>query len=437
MKPVTIVGAGLAGCEAAWQLVRRGIPVCLYEMRPHKMTPAHRTGHWAELVCSNSLRAAGTENAVGLLKAEMRLLDSLILEAADATAIPAGGALAVDRSRFSAYIEEKLRAQPGLTVVEQEVDEIPAGLTILAAGPLASDRLTQKIQNLTGSTALYFHDAIAPIVDGASVDMEKAFFASRYGKGDGSDYLNCPMNQAEYQSFYQALVSAEVFPLRDFEQEKHFTGCMPLESMARYGEDAIRFGPLKPVGLELPDGGEAYAVLQLRKENVGGTMYNLVGCQTRLTQGEQRRVFRMIPGLERAEFLRYGSMHRNTFLNAPQLLDAYQRLRTREDLYFAGQITGVEGYVESAASGLMAGMTAAAQVLGKTLPVFPETTAHGGLLRFLQAGGGGSFQPMNVNFGLLPPLSQKIRGKKERNAALAQRALTDMDVFARIWTTNC
>ena len=277
MKPVTIVGAGLAGCEAAWQLVRRGIPVCLYEMRPHKMTPAHRTGHWAELVCSNSLRAAGTENAVGLLKAEMRLLDSLILEAADATAIPAGGALAVDRSRFSAYIEEKLRAQPGLTVVEQEVDEIPAGLTILAAGPLASDRLTQKIQTLTGSTALYFHDAIAPIVDGASVDMEKAFFASRYGKGDGSDYLNCPMNQAEYQSFYQALVSAEVFPLRDFEQEKHFTGCMPLESMARYGEDAIRFGPLKPVGLELPDGGEAYAVLQLRKENVGGTMYNLVG----------------------------------------------------------------------------------------------------------------------------------------------------------------
>jgi len=430
MEFINVIGAGLSGCEAAWQLLRRGVPVRLFEMRPGKMTPAHRSGGWAELVCSNSLRAAGVENAVGLLKAEMRLLDSLILQAADATAIPAGGALAVDRERFSAYIEEKLRSFPDLQVVEQELTEIPAGLTILAAGPLASDALTRAILELTGSEELYFHDAIAPIVEASSIDMEKAFFASRYGKGDGTDYLNCPMNKEEYLAFYEALVGAEVFPLRDFEKEKHFTGCMPVESMARYGEDAIRFGPLKPVGLELPDGSQAYAVLQLRKENAEGSMYNLVGCQTRLTRGEQQRVFRMIPGLEQAEFLRYGSMHRNTFINSPQVLDGYQRLKTREDLYFAGQITGVEGYVESAASGLMAGMLAAAQFRGEALPEFPETTAHGSMLRFLRAGGGGSFQPMNVNFGLFPPLSQKIRNKKERYAALAQRALSDMQAFA-------
>ncbi|NLD84152.1 MAG: methylenetetrahydrofolate--tRNA-(uracil(54)-C(5))-methyltransferase (FADH(2)-oxidizing) TrmFO [Clostridiales bacterium] len=429
MEAVTIVGAGLAGCEAAWQLLRRGVPVRLCEMRPGKTTPAHRTGHWAELVCSNSLRAAAPENAVGLLKAEMRLLDSLVLQAADATAIPAGGALAVDRTRFSAYIEEKLRALPGLTVIEEEVTDIQAGLTILAAGPLASDGLTQAILALTGQDQLYFHDAIAPIVDGASVDMEKAFFASRYGKGDGTDYLNCPMNREEYLAFYHALVTAEVFPLRDFEKEKHFSGCMPLESMARYGEDAIRFGPLKPVGLELPGGGEAYAVLQLRKENAEGSMFNLVGCQTRLLQKEQRRVFGLIPGLEQAEFLRYGSMHRNTFLHAPLLLDPWQRLRTRPDLYFAGQITGVEGYVESAASGLMAGRCAAAQALGEPLPEFPAATAHGSLLRFLQSGGPGGFQPMNVNFGLFPPLKQRVRGKKEKAAALAQRALEDMQAF--------
>ena len=436
MEFVNIIGAGLAGCEAAWQLLRRGVAVRLFEMRPHRMTPAHRSANWAELVCSNSLRAAGLENAVGLLKEEMRLLDSLIMAAADATAIPAGGALAVDRERFSAYIQTKLREFANLTVIEEEVAQLPDGLTIVAAGPLASDALTETIIGLTGSQQLYFHDAIAPIVDGSSVDMNKAFFASRYGKGDGTDYLNCPMDKEEYLAFYQALVTAEVFPLRDFEKEKHFSGCMPVESMARYGEDAIRFGPLKPVGLERPDGSQAYAVLQLRKENAEGSMFNLVGCQTRLTQGEQRRVFRMIPGLEQAEFLRYGSMHRNTFINSPALLDPYQRLRSRQDLYFAGQITGVEGYVESAASGLMAGIFAAAQFCGGELPQFPANTAHGGLLRFLQAGGSGSFQPMNVNFGLFPPLAQKIRGKKEKYAALSQRALTEMSAFAQAIRAN-
>jgi len=428
---VTIIGAGLAGCEAAWQLLQRGVSVTLYEMRPSVMTPAHKTGDFAELVCSNSLRAASTENAVGLLKEEMRRMGSLIMEAADATSIPAGGALAVDRSRFSAYIREKLESCPGLTILEQEVTEIPEGLAVIAAGPLASPALTEKILALTGSEELFFHDAIAPIVDGDSVDLTKAFFASRYGKGDGTDYLNCPMNKEEYLRFYQELLNAEVFPLREFEKEKHFTGCMPVESMARYGEDSIRFGPLKPVGLELPEGGEAYAVLQLRKENAEGTMYNLVGCQTRLMQAEQRRVFRMIPGLEHAEFLRYGAMHRNTYLNSPRVLDHHQRWVGRDTLYFAGQMTGVEGYVESAASGLMAGVSAAAQALEQELPVFPVETALGSMQVFLNTING-NFQPMNVNFGLFPPLKEKFRGKKEKFAKLSERALSVMDGFAAL-----
>ncbi len=428
VKPVTIVGAGLAGCEAAWQLLQRNIPVTLYEMRPNQMTPAHKTGHFAELVCSNSLRAAGLQNAVGLLKEEMRRMGSLVMTAADATAIPAGGALAVDRQAFSAYIEHALAQCAGLTICREEVTALPAGLTIIAAGPLASDQLTQDILRVTGEEQLFFHDAIAPIVDGASVNMEKAFFASRYGKGDGNDYLNCPMNKEEYLRFYTELVQGEVFPLREFEKEKHFSGCMPLESMARFGEDAIRFGPLKPVGLTLPGGGEAYAVLQLRKENAAGTMYNLVGCQTRLLQKEQKRIFGLIPGLEQAEFLRYGAMHRNTYLQSPDLLDRHQRLLTRPDLYFAGQITGVEGYVESAASGLMAGVTAAAQAMDEALPVFPGETALGALQNFLQTKTN-SFQPMNVNFGLFPPLQVRFHGKKEKYALLAERALDRLAAF--------
>lgn len=426
---VNIIGAGLAGCEAAYQLLRRGAAVRLYEMRPAQLTPAHQGGGFAELVCSNSLRAAALTNAVGLLKEEMRRLDSLIMQAADATAVPAGGAVAVDRLQFSAYIERVLRAHPQLTVIEQEVTAIPDGLTIIAAGPLASPALSEVIANLCGEEHLFFHDAIAPIIDAASIDMNTAFFASRYGKGDGCDYLNCPMTERQYHDFYQQLVGAEVTPLHHFEQEKHFAGCMPIESMARYGEDTIRFGPMKPVGLTLPSGGEAYAVVQLRKENQQGSAYNMVGFQTRLRQGEQRRVFRMIPGLEQAEFLRYGSMHRNTYINAPKLLDDLLRLQGHPELLFAGQISGVEGYVESAASGLMAGIFAAALMRGIEAPLPPETTAHGALLRFLHTGSG-NFQPSNINFGLFPPLpaAGKLK-KKDKYAHYAQRALLDIARF--------
>jgi len=430
MEAVNVIGAGLAGSEAAWQLLSRGIPARLYEMRPAKTTPAHTGGAFAELVCSNSLRAASLENAVGLLKEEMRWLDSLILAAADATAVPAGGALAVDRRLFSALVERRLRRQPGLTVIREEVTDLPEGLTIVAAGPLASEPLTRAILELTGREQLFFHDAIAPIVAADSVDLSAAYFASRYGKGGDGDYLNCPLDQEQYLRFYHELVKAERFPLRNFEQEKHFSGCMPLESLARYGEDALRFGPMKPVGLNRPDGTRPYAVLQLRKENAEGGMYNLVGCQTRLLQSEQRRVFRLIPGLAGAEFLRYGAMHRNTYLNSPQLLDQFQRLKGRPDIYFAGQITGVEGYVESAASGLLAGIAAAAQVLGKPLPLFPPETALGALLNFLQRPQA-DFQPMNINFGLFPPLQELPRRKRERKTALAERALASLEALRR------
>lgn len=429
MEPVKIIGAGLAGCEAAWQLISRQVPVVIYEMRPAVTTPAHSTAAFAELVCSNSLRGAALTNGVGLLKEEMRRLDSLIIRAADATAVPAGGALAVDRNRFSAYIEEALRSNPLVQVIEEEVTTIPEGLTIVAAGPLASPALSSAIADLVGCQHLYFHDAIAPIVDAASINMETAFFASRYGKGGGSDYLNCPMDKAQYEEFYQQLLGAEVTPLHDFEKEKHFSGCMPIESMARLGRDAIRFGPMKPVGIELPGGGSAYGIVQLRKEDEAGTAYNIVGFQTRLKQGEQRRVFRLIPGLEQAEFLRYGSMHRNTYLNAPRLLDPWMRLRGREDLFFAGQISGVEGYVESAAGGLLAGIFAAALCCHKPLPHFPEETAHGSLLRFLQTAKG-NFQPSNINFGLFPPLDLKKKiPKKERYQMYAERALAALDSF--------
>lgn len=425
---ITIIGAGLAGCEAAFQLLRQGWRVRLLEMRPAVMTPAHKGGGLAELVCSNSLRANNPENAVGLLKEELRRCHSLIMAAADATAVPAGGALAVDRRRFSAYIEEQLAAFPRLELVRREAVELPSGPLIVAAGPLASPALAQELAALAGSAALFFHDAIAPIVDGASIDRERAFPASRYNKGGGDDYLNCPFNRDEYLHFYRELVAAELFPLPEFEQEKHFSGCMPIESMARYGEDAIRYGPLKPVGLTRPDGSQPYAVVQLRREDLAGSMYNLVGFQTRLRRGEQERVFRLIPGLERAEFLRYGAMHRNTYLNAPQLLDCFQRLRSQPRLRFAGQITGVEGYVESTASGLMAGVFAAAELAGEQPRPFPRETALGSLAAFTQTVSG-DYQPMNVNFGLFPPLAQRPRGKRERGAALAARALAALDAF--------
>ncbi|NLF80431.1 MAG: methylenetetrahydrofolate--tRNA-(uracil(54)-C(5))-methyltransferase (FADH(2)-oxidizing) TrmFO [Clostridia bacterium] len=435
MKPVTIIGAGLAGSEAAYQLLRRGIPVRLYEMRPDVMTPAHSSGNFAELVCSNSLRAAAATNAVGLLKEEMRRLGSLIIAAADANAVPAGSALAVDRRLFSLTVEQTLRAHPLLTVVNEEMRDIPAGggLTIIAAGPLPSPALSRTIADLTGEDHLFFHDAIAPIIDADSIDIKAAFFASRYGKGSGDDYLNCPMGKAQYRSFWQALVHAEVTPLHDFEQEKHFAACMPVESMARYGEDALRFGPLKPVGLELPQGGEAYAVVQLRRENREGSAYNMVGFQTRLRHWEQRRVFQMIPGLQDAEFLRYGSMHRNTYINAPRLLDGAFRLKQRPEILFAGQISGVEGYVESAASGLMAGIFAAALMFGEPLPQFPRESAHGALLHHL-SNSAGNFQPSNVNFSLFPPVATTVRqGKAGRNLAYSERALQAIDDFIQVY----
>ena len=410
IKQVNIIGAGLAGSEAAYQLARRRVPVRLYEMRPGKLTPAHKGGGFAELVCSNSLRAAQITNAVGLLKEEMRQLDSLVMQAADATSVPAGAALAVDREQFSAYIEQELRNHPLVTVCEEEVTAIPEGLTIIAAGPLASPALSEVIADLCGEEHLFFHDAIAPIIDAASIDMNTAFYASRYGKGDGYDYRNCPMNKEQYQQFYQQLVTAEVTPLHHFEQEKHFAGCMPIESMARYGEDAIRFGPMKPVGLELPGGGEAYAVVQLRKENKQGSAYNMVGFQTETPPGGAAQGLPYdTAGLKnRRNSSVMVQCHRNTYINAPKLLDSSMRLHGHPNILFAGQISGVEGYVESASSGLMTGIFAAALARDIEPPSFPDTTAHGALLRFLQAGCG-NFQPRNINFGLFVPLSEKTK----------------------------
>ena len=429
MERVKIIGAGLAGSEAAFQLIRRGIPVTLFEMRPQVMTPAHSGGGFAELVCSNSLRSNEVTNAVGLLKEEMRRLGSLVIAAADAHSVPAGGALAVDRKNFSAAIENTLRSDPLLSVINEEVREVPEGLTIIAAGPLVSPGLSYALAEVCGTEHLFFHDAIAPIIEAASINIKTAFFASRYGKGSGDDYLNCPMTKEQYLRFYHELVRAEVTPLHSFEQEKHFAGCMPIESMARYGEDTMRFGPLKPVGIELPPGGEAYAVVQLRKENKEGSAYNLVGFQTRLKQGEQRRVFQLIPGLEDAEFLRYGAMHRNTYINAPGLLDQFMRLRGKENIIFAGQISGVEGYVESVAGGLMAGIFAAALAYDVPLPVFPRETAHGSLLNFLQTGTQ-DFQPSNINFSLFPPLAlMKKVNKKEKSTMYANRALAAIEKF--------
>ena len=432
MKHISIIGAGLAGSEAAWQAAQRGAEVTLYEMRPEKQTPAHKTGGFAELVCSNSLRGAGLENAVGVLKEEMRRLGSLIMAAADATRVPAGGALAVDRHGFSDYITQRIEAHPQIHVVRTEVQKIPLSedmVTIVASGPLTEGALADDIARRTGGDSLYFYDAAAPIVSLESVDMTKAYRASRYGKGEAA-YINCPMTEAEYRAFYEALVTAEKAPTHGFEKEKFFEGCMPVEVMAARGEDTLLYGPLKPVGLEHPvTGVRPFAVVQLRQDNAEGTLYNIVGFQTHLKWPEQRRVFGMIPGLEHAEFLRYGVMHRNTFLNAPRhLLPTYQ-LRGEERLLFAGQMTGVEGYVESASSGLVAGINAARIARREAPLIFPETTCHGALAHYITTGEADHFQPMNVNFGLLPPLPQRIRKKREKKQRLAERALADIEAF--------
>lgn len=426
---VEVIGAGLAGCEAAWQAARLGARVTLREMKPGKKTPAHSADSFAELVCSNSLRSADVTNASGLLKEEMRRMGSLIMEACDASRVAAGGALAVDRVKFSEYITEKIKAHPLISVREEEVAKIPEGVTVVVAtGPLTSDALASDISRRLGG-GLYFFDAAAPIVSFESIDMTKAFFASRYGKGD-SDYINCPMTREEYVAFRSALAEAEEAPLHEADRElkfKVFEGCMPVEVMARRGEDTLRFGPMKPVGITNPETGESYyAVVQLRRENEEGTMYNIVGFQTHLKFPEQRRVFGMIPGLESAEFLRYGVMHRNTFLNSPELLGADYSLREDGNIFFAGQMTGVEGYIESAASGFVAGVNAALRAGGRGPFIFPRTMMTGAMANYVWKGGAGDFQPMNASFGIIEPLENRVRGgKRARYAAYAERALDE------------
>ena len=434
MPRINIYGAGLAGCEAAWQAARRGVQVRLFEMKPHKMTPAHHSEGFAELVCSNSLRSDCISNAVGLLKEEMRRLNSLVMQAADATRVPAGSALAVDRAKFSQYITDCIRNHPNIEVVEEEVSSLEEGIvTVIATGPLTSDAMAQFITGELGCGKLHFFDAAAPIVDASTINMDVAFFASRYDKGD-ADYINCPMNKEQYDAFWQALTTAEEAQLKEFDKEsqkdvKVFEGCMPVEVMARRGYDTLRYGPLKPVGLIDPRVGEEfYAVVQLRKENREGTMFNLVGFQTHLTFPEQRRVFRMIPGLENAEFLRYGVMHRNTYLNSPGLLDNTYAMITRPDVFFAGQMTGVEGYVESAGSGLLAGINAANCALGKDKLTLPEETMLGAMAGYVSHGGVGAFAPMNANFGIVNPLGYRVKGgKTAKNEKLAERALAIID----------
>ena len=425
---LTIIGAGLAGCEAAWQAAQRGVAVTLHEMKPEKYSPAHHLPGLAELVCSNSLRGDSLENAVGLLKEELRRCGSLIMEAAEATRVPAGGALAVDRQLFSDYVTAKIAAHPLIRVAHGEIKTLPAeGTIIIASGPLTSDALAASLSDLTGDR-LYFYDAIAPIVAADSLDMTKVFAASRYGKGDGDDYLNCPMNGEEYRLFVEELQTGEKVATRDFEKLVHFEGCMPVEELAGRGVETLRFGPMKPVGLVDPHTGvEPHAVIQLRAENREKTMYNLVGFQTKLTWPEQRRIFKLIPGLERAEFVRLGSMHRNTFINAPALLLATQQLKSDPRILFAGQITGVEGYVESAGSGFLAGITAAQRVKGLPDPaVPPPETALGALVAHITNADVRHFQPMNVNYGLFPELGERVK-KKEKRSKLAERALLALD----------
>lgn len=423
MKTVNVIGAGLAGSEAAWQVAKAGVPVRLYEMRPKKSTEAHHTGNFAELVCSNSLRGNNLTNAVGVLKEEMRRLDSVIITSADQTAVPAGGALAVDRDTFSELITKRVKEHPLVTVVEEEITEIPEGITIVATGPLTSAPLAQAIKEFNGSDGFYFYDAAAPIIDKNTIDMDKVYLKSRYNKGEAA-YLNCPMNKEEFEAFREALVTAEVAPLKDFEEEKYFEGCMPIEVMATRGPKTMLFGPMKPVGLEDPKTGKRpYAVIQLRQDNAVASLYNIVGFQTHLKWGEQKRVFQMIPGLENAEIVRYGVMHRNSFMNSPELLQQTYQSRKRDDLFFAGQMTGVEGYVESAASGLVAGINAAKMAKEEKLIVFPQETAIGSMAYYITHASGKHFQPMNANFGLFPELPERIRDKKTRYETLANRAL--------------
>ncbi len=428
---VSVIGAGLAGCEAAYQLAKCGVDVTLYEQKPLRRSPAHVSDNFAELVCSNSLRSDELTNAVGLLKEEMRRLGSVIMESADKNRVPAGGALAVDREGFSRSVTETIRSDPHITVVEGEVTSIPTGRVIVASGPLTDGALAKSIQDLTAGSELHFFDAVAPIVTLESVDMDSAWFASRYDKGT-DDYVNCPMERQEYESFVRELAAAQEAQLHGFDDSGVFEGCMPVEVMARRGTDTLRYGPLKPVGLRDPrTGREPYAVVQLRMDNREGTLYNMVGFQTHLKFPEQRRVLSMIPALKNAEFVRYGVMHRNTYLNSPELLDRYYRLRTEPRISFAGQITGVEGYIESAASGLLAGLETAREVLDLPAADFPAETAIGALAAYVTSGSLGAFQPMNINFGIISPLGERVRKKREKNLALSARALGEIERIKR------
>ncbi len=421
---VTVIGAGLAGSEAAWQLARSGIQVTLREMKPEKKTPAHETAYFAELCCSNSLRSDQLENAVGLLKEELRRLDSLILSCADATRVEAGGALAVDRHGFARMVTERIAGHPNITVVPGEVTELPEGEVVIASGPLTSDALAERLQALLGDdSALHFYDAAAPLVSAESIDMERAWMGSRYDRGT-ADYVNCPMSEEEYETFWQALTTAQEAEVHGFEDKKVFEGCMPVEVMARRGRETLCYGPLKPRGLTDPrTGKEPYAVVQLRRDNQEGSVYNLVGFQTHLRFPEQRRVFSMIPALHNAEFLRYGVMHRNTFLNSPRLLDRYYRLKAEPRISFAGQMTGVEGYVESAASGFLVGVETARRLRGLPPVDFPQETAIGALGLYVSNQSVVAFQPMNINFGIMPPLGHRVKGKRNKNAELSRRSL--------------
>ena len=437
MEEVKVIGAGLAGCEAAWQLANAGIPVRLIEMKPVKYTPAHKYKGFAELVCSNSLKAERLGSAAGMLKEEMRRLGSVTMLCAEKARVSAGGALAVDRTRFSDEVTARIRSHPLITVEEREVTDIPDGRVIIATGPLTSDALSESIGRLIGGEYLHFHDAAAPIVSFESIDMDKAFFASRYGRGK-ADYINCPMEREEYERFHAELVNAESAPLHEFDGNerdgfKVYEGCMPVEVLAKRGADTMRYGPLKPVGIKHPvTGRKYYAVVQLRAENAAGTMYNIVGFQTNLKFGEQKRVFSMIPGLENAEFLRYGVMHRNTFINSPKLLTEHFSLRTRPELFFAGQMTGVEGYIESAASGILAGLNMARQVKGLPPVSLPAETMLGSLSRYISDETVTDFQPMGSNMGILPPLPERIKGKQERYEALALRGLNALNAVTEV-----
>lgn len=428
---VNVVGAGLAGSEAAWQIAKANIPVRLFEMRPVKNTPAHHTDKFAELVCSNSLRSNALSNAVGVLKEEMRKLDSVIIQSADDCAVPAGGALAVDRHEFANLVTERVKNHPLVEVIAEEVTEIPEGPTVIASGPLTSEALSKQLKELTGEEYLYFYDAAAPIIEVESIDREKVYLKSRYDKGDAA-YLNCPMNEEEFDRFYEALISAETVPLKEFEKEIFFEGCMPIEVLAKRGKKTLLFGPMKPVGLEDPKTGKRpYAVVQLRQDNQSGTLYNIVGFQTHLKWGPQKEVLQLIPGLEQAEIVRYGVMHRNTFINSPKFLLPTYQYKGREDLFFAGQITGVEGYVESAASGLLAGMNAVRYVTGREQIVLPPETILGSMANYITTANEKNFQPMNANFGLLPPIEPRIKNKKERYEQLATRALDTIQNFSK------